>query len=101
MKATTKEYTDAVRAAFDRYNDAIGFAYAINGTVQWVDVYASGELFRKLLPKLLDASAQEAIIELQKGKAFSAPSASRPSSSRSSSSGSTSTSATSPTASTS
>ncbi len=75
VKATTKEYTDAVRAAFDRYNDAIGFAYAINGTVQWVDVYASGELFRKLLPKLLDASAQEAIIEFQKGKTFSAPSA--------------------------
>jgi len=74
VKATTKEYTEAVRSAFEEYDDAIGFAYAINGTVQWADVYASGELFRKLLPKLLDASAQEAIIELQKGKTFSAPS---------------------------
>lgn len=44
-------------------SDAIGYAFAINGKVNSADVYASNALFVKLWPKLLDASATEAISE--------------------------------------
>ncbi|HEX8922755.1 MAG TPA: DUF6569 family protein [Pyrinomonadaceae bacterium] len=50
--------------------DVIGYAFAINGKVNSADVYASSELFKKLWPKLLRATAVEAIAELQKGQEF-------------------------------
>jgi hypothetical protein len=52
--------------------DVIGFAFAINGQVNSSDVYASSELFRKLWPKLLKATAVEAVAELKKDKTFPA-----------------------------
>jgi hypothetical protein len=45
----------------------------INGTVSSADVYGSHELFLKLWPKLLRASAVEALSEVQKGKKFAVP----------------------------
>ena len=48
-------------------NDAIGYAVVINGNIQSADVYASSALFQKLWPKLLKASAVEAIAERQPG----------------------------------
>ena len=44
----------------------IGYVFAINGKVNSADVYASRALFAKLWPKLLKASAVEAIAELNK-----------------------------------
>jgi hypothetical protein len=43
--------------------DAIGYAVVINGKLNNADVYASNSLFRKLWPKLLKASAVEALAE--------------------------------------
>jgi hypothetical protein len=51
-------------------NDVIGMAFAINGKMVAADVFGSGELFRKVWPKLLRASAVEAVAELQKDKTF-------------------------------
>jgi hypothetical protein len=48
----------------------IGYVFAINGKVNSADVYASSLLFRKLWPKLLRASAIEAISELREGQTF-------------------------------
>jgi hypothetical protein len=48
----------------------IGYAFAINGKVNSADLYASKALFRKLWPKLLKASALEAIAEFEKGMRF-------------------------------
>lgn len=42
----------------------IGYAFAINGRVNSADVYASHALFAKLWPKLLKATATEALAEL-------------------------------------
>jgi hypothetical protein len=50
--------------------DAVGCAFAVNGAVRSADIYGSHELFAKLWPKLLKASAVEAIADLQKGKIF-------------------------------
>ncbi|HEX8139082.1 MAG TPA: DUF6569 family protein [Pyrinomonadaceae bacterium] len=52
--------------------DVIGYAFAINGKVNSADVYASSLLFKKLWPKLLRATAVEAIAELQNGQTFDA-----------------------------
>jgi len=41
--------------------DATGFIYAVNGKISGGDIYASRDLFRKLWPRLLEASAVEAI----------------------------------------
>src|SRR5262249_41591114 len=47
----------------DDKEDVIGFVYAINGNINSAEVYASHTLFRKLWPKLLKASAVEALGE--------------------------------------
>jgi hypothetical protein len=47
----------------DKQTDVIGYAVAINGKVNNADVYANGDLFRKLWPKLLCCSAAEAVAE--------------------------------------
>lgn len=52
----------------DDKNDVIGYACAINGKVTSADMYASHALFKKLWPKLLQASAVESLTEYQAGK---------------------------------
>lgn len=41
----------------------IGYAFAINGEINSADVYGSHDLFQKLWPKLLKATATEAVAE--------------------------------------
>lgn len=76
---------DAVRKSIDDYlnklaptpdgkDEVIGYAFAINGKINSADVYGSGALFKKLWPKLIKASAVEALGEIQKGKTYEAPS---------------------------
>lgn len=62
------EYVGALSKAAEGKRNAIGLAFAINGEVNSIDVYASGALFRKLWPKLLKASAGEAVAEQKKGR---------------------------------
>jgi hypothetical protein len=64
VKATTAAYINALDGVFRNKPDVIGYAFAINGQVNSADVYASHALFAKLWPKLLKASAVEAISEL-------------------------------------
>src|SRR5262249_46383713 len=47
----------------DGKKDVIGFAVVVNGRIQSADVYGSNALFQKLWPKLLKASAVEALAE--------------------------------------
>jgi hypothetical protein len=54
----------------DGQRGVIGYAFAINGKVNSADLYASKWLFRKLWPKLLKASAVEAVAEFEEGKRF-------------------------------
>ena len=66
VKETTEEYIKALSGIVQSKSDVIGYVFAINGHVNSADVYASRELFAKLWPKLLKASAVEAIAELNK-----------------------------------
>ncbi len=65
VKETTASYINALSGILPKHTDVIGYAFAINGHVNSADVYASRTLFVKLWPKLLKASAVEAIAELQ------------------------------------
>jgi hypothetical protein len=63
VKETTADYVKALSGILQNKSDVIGYVFAINGHVNSADVYASRSLFVKLWPKLLKASAVEAIAE--------------------------------------
>lgn len=69
---TTADYLKDLAPAIEGQADAIGFAFAINGKLNSADVYATGALFRKLWPKLIDAAATEAVSERDGKKAEAA-----------------------------
>ena len=68
VKESANTYINALSGIVNNKSDVIGYAFAINGHVNSADVYASRALFAKLWPKLLKASAIEAIAELQSDK---------------------------------
>src|ERR1035438_4177973 len=53
----TAAYIKDLAKIVDGQNDVVGFIYAINGALNSGDVYASGDLFRRMWPMLLQASA--------------------------------------------
>jgi hypothetical protein len=66
VKETTEAYIKALSGILQNKSDVIGYVFAINGHVNSADVYASRALFVKLWPKLIKASAVEAVAELNK-----------------------------------
>ena len=69
VKENTEAYIKALSGILQNKSDVIGYVFAINGHVNSADVYASRALFAKLWPKLLKASAVEAVAELNKDAA--------------------------------
>lgn len=63
VRANADEYIDALSAIIDARSDAVGFVFAINGQINSADLYGSRALFKKLWPRLLKASAIEAVSE--------------------------------------
>jgi hypothetical protein len=61
VKASADEYVDALRDSIKKNPKAVGFAFAVNGRISGCDIFGSGELFRKLWPKLLKAAAVESL----------------------------------------
>src|SRR5437667_1760874 len=66
-------YVKALGSIVEGKPDVAGYVVAINGKINSADVYASSSLFKKLWPKLLQASAIEAVAELRRGEKFAAP----------------------------
>ena len=66
VKESTSDYINALSGILSKHNDVIGYVFAINGQVNSADIYASRALFAKLWPKLIKASAVEAVAEVQK-----------------------------------
>jgi hypothetical protein len=54
-------YISALKGAGEKSDDIIGYVFAVNGQINSGEVYQSNALFRKMWPKLLDASSTEAI----------------------------------------
>lgn len=63
VRADSAEYTNALSKIVEGKPDVIGFLFAINGEINSADTYGSTALFLKLWPKLLKASAIEAVAE--------------------------------------
>jgi len=70
VKEKVGGYRNGLASVIEGKLDVIGYVFAINGKVNSADVYTSSALFRKLWAKLLEASAVEAIAELDKSKTF-------------------------------
>ena len=66
-------YIKALSGIVEGKTDVIGYVFAINGKINSADIYASSALFQKLWPKLLQASAIEAVAEVRRGEKFEAP----------------------------
>jgi len=73
VQANADTYVKAFSGLLDSRTDVVGYVFAINGKLNSADVYASSSLFRKLWPKLLQASAIEAVAGLRRGEKFAAP----------------------------
>jgi hypothetical protein len=58
-------YLNELLPVIENKEHVIGCAFAVNGKVSSADVYASGALFRKLWPTMLQAAAVEAVAELE------------------------------------
>ena len=56
-----KAYVAALRRPAAQGDDIVGYVFAVNGKLNSAEIYESNGLFRKMWPKLLDASATEAI----------------------------------------
>ena len=75
VQASADSYIKALGGIVNGKTDVIGYVFAINGKINSADVYASNSLFKKLWPKLLQASAIEAVADLRRGEKFEAPAA--------------------------
>lgn len=56
-----KSYIKALHRITDGKRDVIGLVFAVNGEINSADIYSSPELFAAMWPKLLKASAVEAV----------------------------------------
>ncbi len=70
VKDSSADYFKQLTAIIADKRDVIGYVFAINGQLNSADVYASTVLFKKLWPKLLEASAVEAFAELDESEKF-------------------------------
>ena len=61
LKDAQAAYLTALQRAGEKESDVIGYVFAINGKLNSAEVYPSNGLFRKMWPKLLQASITEAI----------------------------------------
>jgi len=70
LAALSTDYIEALTPGA-KGDDVVGYVFAINGKLNSGDVYSSSALFKKMWPKLLAASAFEAIS--QRDEAADAP----------------------------
>ncbi len=61
LEKSAATYTNDLKSLASKDKDAIGYAFSIDGKLNSADVYASHDLFVKLWPKLLEATAVEAV----------------------------------------
>ena len=66
LKAAQATYVKALEQSGSQPSDVVGFVFAIDGKLNSGDVYPSNGLFRKMWPKLLNASVVEALSEKRK-----------------------------------
>lgn len=66
VKEKVSSYVDALAGIVKAQGDVVGYVFAINGQINSADTYSSNALFVRLWPKLLNASATEALAEMDR-----------------------------------
>lgn len=61
LAGAQRRFVEALQPVAEKESDVVGFVFAVNGKLNSADIYASNGLFRKLWPRLIKASATEAI----------------------------------------
>ena len=61
VQESAAPYINNISSAVDRWNDVVGFAFAINDEIKGADVYSSNAMFKRFWPRLLKAAAVEAV----------------------------------------
>ncbi|MBN2576635.1 MAG: hypothetical protein JXP73_18870 [Deltaproteobacteria bacterium] len=61
LNGTVEEYVRSIEKQLPKDGNVVGYAVAVNGNVDSVEVFASPRLFGKMKGKLLKASASEAV----------------------------------------
>jgi hypothetical protein len=67
LKQAREAYVKTLLPKGETEEDIVGYVFALNGKLNSGDVYPSNALFRKMWPKLLNASVTEAIGEKEGG----------------------------------
>jgi hypothetical protein len=75
VQGAVQNYLAQLAPILEGKNDVIGYAVVVNGKIQSADVYASTAMFQKLWPKLIRASAVEALADQLPGAAGNPPDA--------------------------
>jgi hypothetical protein len=73
LAKSTEPFRKKLTKILEGKPDVIGVAFAINGELNSADVYSSPTLLRHLWPKLLNATAVEAVAKTDASKSFTAP----------------------------
>jgi hypothetical protein len=74
LQQAIQPYLDQLLPSVAAEGDVVGYAFLINGQLNSAEVYGSAQLFRQFWPKLLRASAVEAVAESKGGTASELPS---------------------------
>jgi hypothetical protein len=74
LKDAQDAYLKVLLTEGDKADDVVGYVFAINGKLNSAEVYPSNGLFRKMWPKLLQASVTEAIGQKNSAATDPAPS---------------------------
>ena len=67
LKDAQAGYLAALKPAGEKDSDVLGYVFAINGKLNSAEIYPSNGLFRKMWPKLVQASITEAIGQKNSG----------------------------------
>ena len=73
LKDAQNAYLKALLKEGEKADDVVGYVFAIDGKLNSAEVYPSNGLFRKMWPKLLNASITEAIGQKNSGAADPVP----------------------------
>jgi hypothetical protein len=73
VSEATDAYIRDLARVVEGKSDVVGFAFSINGNINSADIYSTNDMFVKMWPKLLRASAVEALTERKSAKRFTPP----------------------------
>ncbi len=76
VQKETEAYIRAIQSKLARDQKACGMIVAVNGVIEWLDVFSDPSLFRKVMPSLLHSAAVQALAKRSQSKISRIPSVS-------------------------